>query len=670
MTPLPHSAAGPTPDPTADRAFARFCRTGDPEALAEVFDRAAPRLALLAGYLVPRDRHAVEDLVQTTFLEAMRSAPRFEPGRPVLPWMVTILGRRAANLQRTRSRRKEIDGEMAGGNDSLDPARIVADRELAERVAESVEQLGAPYREVMTLRLVHNLSAAEIAQALDRPLGTVHAQLHRGHDRLRRVLPASLAVALGAVLADNGLAAVRARVVEAARKLAPTATAGGVGFLGGLLMSKAATVCVVLAASALVVLALQSPADEPLARPALGTNSESSRMRATDSPAEAGGPPDARREVASAPLEPDAITFIGRVVTAESGQPLVGAEVELEHAPFSRYDGPPVEGTTVLATTESDGRYELRTTQVDDHYPWLRVRAPGRAEMAGTWKPRLRPGAVVDSGEVPMAHGAELSLRVADESGEPVAFYEIQLEPPADGPRSSDGKLTSWGWGGIRRTGLDGVAGPHNVLAGRWGVDSVGGTGHRYSGPEHLTVPAGVHEIRVDMSVHTPDPMRLDLGHLGGRARAAAGGCRDLGAAGPDKRLPRRVLVRRRPLPTDRVPSGVGSGAAGAGRRRLRQQTPRVRNRRAAARRLGGDTKICASWCARYSGARPSFASSLPLTALRSPRFGARRGPPTTATAGRPSQCTAEGSTSDTSATTAMASCASRTSSLATACWR
>lgn len=45
-----------------------------------------------------------EDLVQTTFLEAIRGAQRFTPGRPVMPWLASILAHRAANHRRSRSR--------------------------------------------------------------------------------------------------------------------------------------------------------------------------------------------------------------------------------------------------------------------------------------------------------------------------------------------------------------------------------------------------------------------------------------------------------------------------------------------------------------------------------------------------------------------------------------
>ena len=54
--------------------------------------------------------------------------------------------------------------------------------------AESLVALGEPYREVVTLRFFGELSLDEIARQVDRPLGTVKTQLHRGLIRLRGVV--------------------------------------------------------------------------------------------------------------------------------------------------------------------------------------------------------------------------------------------------------------------------------------------------------------------------------------------------------------------------------------------------------------------------------------------------------------------------------------------------
>lgn len=500
-----------------DRAFARFAREGDPDALAEVFDRAAPRLAILAAHLVPGDPQAVEDLVQTTFLEAIRSAPRFEAGRAVLPWLVAILGRRASNLRRDRRRRREAGDAAALGDATSDPALLAADRELAERTAEILDKLGAPYREVLALRLVHGLTPAEIARALARPVGTVHAQLHRGHEKLRRMLPASLAVVLAAVLAEGGLAAVRARVCEAARDAVPVpvATGTGVGLLGGLAMAKTVALCVLVVSAALALWWASSQRVDLPVSDVSGERAGPGVLQAEERVAreERGIAGEESRQALGAVAAALPITFVGRVVDAETGAPVAGAEVELILAPFSRYQGDPVEARDAMTTSE-DGRYEVRLVPRANHYKELRIRAEKRAEMSGTWEEEFVAGAVVDSGDVPMVPGARLSLRVTDQDGEPVSSFGIQFGLREDLPRSMDGRLSAWGWSGIQQSGRDGIAGPKSVPVGKWEVNHAEGTGHRYVGPKTLEVPRGVSEVELAVSVAEPEPSRAVTGVL------------------------------------------------------------------------------------------------------------------------------------------------------------
>ena len=70
----------------AERDFEEFRRSGSPAALARVFDAFAPELLIVAGHLT-RDLAAAEDLVQSTFLQAIESATSFDAGRRLMPWL-------------------------------------------------------------------------------------------------------------------------------------------------------------------------------------------------------------------------------------------------------------------------------------------------------------------------------------------------------------------------------------------------------------------------------------------------------------------------------------------------------------------------------------------------------------------------------------------------------
>jgi RNA polymerase sigma-70 factor (ECF subfamily) len=51
-----------------------------------------------------------------------------------------------------------------------------------------LDSLPDPYRVPVTLRHVHGLSYSEVAEVLDRPVGTTKAQVHRGLQMLRDIV--------------------------------------------------------------------------------------------------------------------------------------------------------------------------------------------------------------------------------------------------------------------------------------------------------------------------------------------------------------------------------------------------------------------------------------------------------------------------------------------------
>ncbi len=199
-----------------DRAFRRFKEHGDPDALAKVFDATADQLFRLAWHL-SGDRHAAEDLVQSTFLCAIEDASSHAPNRAVLPWLCGILTNRARMLW--RQQRTERNGSPGEPRATADPSEAAALRELSAAARVRLHALPEPYRQTCVLHVEHGLAAHEIASALTRPDATVRSQLQRGLDMLRRALPAALAAGARAACPTPALAMMRARVVARARQL-------------------------------------------------------------------------------------------------------------------------------------------------------------------------------------------------------------------------------------------------------------------------------------------------------------------------------------------------------------------------------------------------------------------------------------------------------------------
>ncbi|HWI53545.1 MAG TPA: RNA polymerase sigma factor [Symbiobacteriaceae bacterium] len=141
-------------------------------------------------YRMTGDAHLAEDLMQETFVRALRAAERYEPRGKVSTWLFSIAANAARDHWRRQQRRPEVTCvELAYGSQAVDGA---PEDEMDIRAA--LLNLPLEQRSVLILRYYHDLSYAEIAETLVIPLGTVRSRIHKGLERLK----ASLAEEVGA----------------------------------------------------------------------------------------------------------------------------------------------------------------------------------------------------------------------------------------------------------------------------------------------------------------------------------------------------------------------------------------------------------------------------------------------------------------------------------------
>jgi RNA polymerase sigma-70 factor (ECF subfamily) len=132
------------------------------------------------------DHQEAEDLTQETFIRAYRALGQFDRGRfeelRLSPWLWTIALNLGRNHLRNRSRRPTLVELHANpAVDDPEPPDLAAwDTRLS--------MLPVSQRRAVVLRHVVGLGIGEIAEATGRPQGTVKADIHRGLDRLRRVM--------------------------------------------------------------------------------------------------------------------------------------------------------------------------------------------------------------------------------------------------------------------------------------------------------------------------------------------------------------------------------------------------------------------------------------------------------------------------------------------------
>ncbi|MDQ3985211.1 MAG: SigE family RNA polymerase sigma factor [Actinomycetota bacterium] len=145
------------------------------------FESEAERLRRLALWLTG-DVEAAPDLAQESLVRTYRHWGRIRNG-DAAPYARRVL----VNLVRSSQRRRIIERRYLPR--SAEPPRETSDR-VADwmQLAEALRGLPPVRRATVVLRYFEDMTEAEIAATLDRPLGTVKSDIHRSLKALRTLL--------------------------------------------------------------------------------------------------------------------------------------------------------------------------------------------------------------------------------------------------------------------------------------------------------------------------------------------------------------------------------------------------------------------------------------------------------------------------------------------------
>jgi RNA polymerase sigma-70 factor, ECF subfamily len=146
------------------------------------------------------DRDAAEDLVQDTFVRALRFWHTFERGTQVRSWLFTICrntflhGRDSARSRREKPladmdpRAEALVGIRSLGRPAPDPEEEFFSRLIHDEVVDAIDALPPDFRDVLVLSDLGDLNYAEIATILEIPVGTVKSRLFRARRQLQERL--------------------------------------------------------------------------------------------------------------------------------------------------------------------------------------------------------------------------------------------------------------------------------------------------------------------------------------------------------------------------------------------------------------------------------------------------------------------------------------------------
>jgi RNA polymerase sigma-70 factor (ECF subfamily) len=143
-----------------------------------------------------QDRTEAEDLVQETYAKALRGFGSFQAGTNFRAWMYRILrntfltSRSGLKASASVALDAEDAPELSAGPET--PETILLGRAQEKMLQSAMEELSLPFREILLLCEVEEMSYQEIAEALSIPPGTVMSRLSRARRALREILQRKL----------------------------------------------------------------------------------------------------------------------------------------------------------------------------------------------------------------------------------------------------------------------------------------------------------------------------------------------------------------------------------------------------------------------------------------------------------------------------------------------
>jgi len=177
-------------DDRTDEHLLEDYRDGDDAAFRTLIDRhQGALLRFLIRFL--GNRAVADDVFQETFIKVHVSAATFDTSRRFKPWLFTIAANTARDYRRKEARRPTVgySAPISSGGESrpfvdlmaIDlpgpEARLDAD-EQSDRVQGVIDTMPSHLREILLMSYFQKMSYAQVADALEIPLGTVKSRLH------------------------------------------------------------------------------------------------------------------------------------------------------------------------------------------------------------------------------------------------------------------------------------------------------------------------------------------------------------------------------------------------------------------------------------------------------------------------------------------------------------
>jgi len=146
------------------------------------------------------DPDKAEDLVQETFLRALKSWPSFDGRSKPSTWLYTIASRACQRMERRRAgeprRLSSLERRLPTGETTVvdvpatddTPAEWVERKDVVRAVRAAIDALPLHFRLPLVLKEIEEMSVEDVAKVLGLKPATVKTRLHRGRLLIREAL--------------------------------------------------------------------------------------------------------------------------------------------------------------------------------------------------------------------------------------------------------------------------------------------------------------------------------------------------------------------------------------------------------------------------------------------------------------------------------------------------
>ncbi len=165
---------------------------GDQIAFKQLYEQCSPKLMSLCMRLMKSEALA-QDVLQEGFIKVWDKADSYTPGKgKAMTWMSTVIRNKALDKLRslkTKATETEIQYEgLEFASADLEPDRLEYLSQDVKVLMACLDKLKPAQRECILLSYYYGHTHQELADKLDRPLGTIKAWIRRGLEDLRPCL--------------------------------------------------------------------------------------------------------------------------------------------------------------------------------------------------------------------------------------------------------------------------------------------------------------------------------------------------------------------------------------------------------------------------------------------------------------------------------------------------